>query len=567
MRKVKVGFISPYEAMMPLIDELALEQDDLQITRAVGNLEAGVALALEMERNGADVLISRGGTAKMIREAVSLPVVEIHISGYDLLRSIMLAEGHSNELKALIGFPNITMGAASIVSLLELRMEVVELSSAAEVESVLKHLKERGVKQVLGDVVTIDAAAKLGLNGLLIQSGRETLLEAFEEARRLFLYAEKNQQQLRALELLLDGWHKDVVILAEDGELLFERYAEFRHQPISSKELLELRQQLASSRAPSLVKLYVDSEAAFYVIGEVLEDRSGLFTAWSFEQISFNNQYAALTLAQPAQLPLVVSESPGMKKVRQLVESEDATRQPILIMGENSTGKQTLAEYIHVFHNRSGLLLTVEMDEFEELPTFHVPDQSTIVLSYGKSPDPETIKQTEKLLRSLGNGNVHFIALMPAYEETVACALGPAIQVQVPAMRERKEDIPYLVNQFLAEYHQQLGTQPVRLREEAMAILSKHNWPGNLEEMKSYVKKIALAEKSYVIEKQTITSLPFEQPSGGVEPSFYLDPQYSLKEIERFIIEQVLKEENYNQTQAAKRLGINRATLWRKLKD
>ncbi|MDE4085913.1 PrpR N-terminal domain-containing protein [Planococcus maritimus] len=567
MRKVKVGFISPYEAMMPLIDELAVEQDDLQITRAVGNLEAGVALALEMERNGADVLISRGGTAKLIREAVSLPVVEIHISGYDLLRSIMLAEGHSNELKALIGFPNITMGAASIVSLLELRMEVVELSSAAEVVSVLKHLKERGVRQVLGDVVTIDAAAKLGLNGLLIQSGRETLLEAFEEARRLFLYAEKNQQQLRALELLLDGWHKDVVILDDDGELLFERYTAFPRQPISSKELLELRKQLSSSPASSFVKLYVDSEAAFYVKGEVLEDRSGLFTAWSFEQVSFNNQNDAFTIAQPAQLPLIVSESPGMKTVRQLVESEDATRQPVLIIGEKSTGKQTLAEYIHVFQNRSGLLLTVDMDKFEQLPAFHVPEQSTIVLSYGKSADQETIKQTEKWLRVLGRDDVHFIALLPAYDEHVADALGKAIQVQAPALRERQEDIPYLVNQFLTEYHQQLGTQPVRLREEAMAVLSKHNWPGNLEEMKSYVKKIALAEKSYVIEKQTIASLPFEQPSSGDEPLFYLDPRHDLKEIERYIIEQVLKEENYNQTQAAKRLGINRATLWRKLKD
>lgn len=522
MRKVKVGFISPYEAMMPLIDELAVEQDDLQITRAVGNLEAGVALALEMEQNGADVLISRGGTAKLIREAVSLPVVEIHISGYDLLRSIMLAEGHSNELKALIGFPNITMGAASIVSLLELRMEVVELSSAAEVESVLKHLKERGVRQVLGDVVTIDAAAKLGLNGLLIQSGRETLLEAFEEARRLFLYAEKNQQQLRALELLLDGWHKDVVILSDDGELLFERYTAFPRQPISSKELLELRKQLSSSPASSFVKLYVDSEAAFYVKGEVLEDRSGLFTAWSFEQVSFNNQNDAFTIAQPAQLPLIVSESPGMKTVRQLVESEDAARQPVLIIGEKSTGKQTLAEYIHVFHNRSGLLLTVDMDKFEQLPAFHMPDQSTIVLSYGKSADQETIKQTEKWLRVLGRDDVHFIALLPAYDEHVADALGKAIQVQAPALRERQEDIPFLVNQFLTEYHQQLGTQPVRLREEAMAVLSKYNWPGNLEEMKSYVKKIALAEKSYVIEKQTITSLPFEQPSSGDEPLFYL---------------------------------------------
>jgi|GEM_PF-3494673 len=566
MRKVKVGFISPYEAMMPLIDELAVEQEDLQITRAVGNLEAGVALALEMERNGADVLISRGGTAKMIREAVSLPVVEIHISGYDLLRSIMLAEGHSNELKALIGFSNITMGAASIVSLLELRMEVVELSSAAEVDNVLKHLKERGVKQVLGDVVTIDAAAKLGLNGLLIQSGRETLLEAFEEARRLFLYAEKNQQQLRAVELLLGGWQKDVVILAEDGELLFERYGSFREPPISIAELMELRKQVLSSNVP-LVKLYVESEVSFYVTGEVLEDRSGLLTAWAFEQLSLNNK-DALTVAQPAQLPLIVSESPGMKNMRQSIESEEAARQPVMIMGEKSTGKQTLAEYLHVFHKRNGLLLTVDMDKFEyPLPEFNVPEQSTLVLAYGQSPDQETVERTEKLIRSFGSRNLQVIAVMPTYDDKLADALGPSLHVQMPPIRERQEDIPYLVNQFLTEYHQQLGTQPVRLREEAMAILSGHGWPGNLEEMKSYVKKIALAEKSYVIEKQTILSLPFDQPSSGFEPSFYLDPKHNLKQIERFIIEQVLKEEDYNQTQAAKRLGINRATLWRKLKD
>lgn len=567
MRKIKIGFISPYEAMMPLIDELAVEQEDLEITRAVGNLEAGVALALEMERNGADVLISRGGTAKMIREAVSLPVVEIHISGYDLLRSIMLAEGHSNELKALIGFPNITMGAASIVSLLELRLEVVELSSASEVEAVLKRLKERGVKQVLGDVVTIDAAAKLGLNGLLIQSGRETLLEAFEEARRLFVYAEKNQRQLRALEMLVDGWQKDVVVLAEDGELLFERLPSFQELPISGTELMELRKQLLSSNKP-LVKLYAGSKTSFYVKGEMLEDRSGLLTAWSFEALPFETETDACTIAQPAQLPLIVTESTGMKKLRQLIESDEATAKSVLIAGEKSTGKQTLAEYIHVFHDRTGLLLTIEMDQLTRpLPEFTLPAQSTLVLSYHKRPGQETIELTEELIGSFGREELHIVATMPTFYEGIAGILEPALPVQMPPIKERQDDVPYLVNQLLTEYHQQLGTQPVRLREEAMALLSGHGWPGNLEEMKNYVKKIALAEKSYVIEKQAILSLPFDQPAGEFDMAFYLDPQHSLKEIERYIIEQVLKEENYNQTQAAKRLGINRATLWRKLKD
>ncbi|WP_341961910.1 PrpR N-terminal domain-containing protein [Planococcus maritimus] len=566
MRKVKVGFISPYEAMLPLIDELAVEQNDIEITRAVGNLEAGVALALEMERNGADVLISRGGTAKMIREAVSLPVVEIHISGYDLLRSIMLAEGHSNELKALIGFPNITMGAASIVSLLELKLEVVALSSATEVDNVLKGLKSRGVKQVLGDVVTIDAAAKMGLSGLLIQSGRETLLEAFEEARRLFWYAEKNQQQLRSLEMLVDRWRKDVVILAEDGEVLFERFPSFQEMPISHTELMELRTQVLASRT-ALVKLHGDVQPPFFVTGELLEDRSGLLTAWTFESLSLEDNHAAFSVAQPARLPFIVSESAGMKQVRQLIESHRDAEQSLVLVGENSTGKQTLAEYAHVFHDRKGLVLTVEMAKLKHpLPVFQLPEQSTLVLAADGLMEPSNIRLAEELIQSFQSADLQIIATVPVAHERIVDVLGSPLVVQVPPIRERAADIPYLVNQLLTEYHQDLGTQPVRLREEAMALLTDHNWPGNLTEMKSYVRQLALAEKSYVIEPQAVKALPFEKKDGAT-PRLPLNPTDSLKEIERQIIEQVLKEENDNQTQAAKRLGINRATLWRKLKD
>ncbi|QDY44714.1 hypothetical protein FK545_01920 [Planococcus glaciei] len=99
MKKINIGFISPYDAMVPVIEELKKGQNDLLITAVTGNLEKGVALAKELELQGMDVLISRGGTAKLIRDAVMLPVIDVHMSGYDLLRSIMLASGHLGEKK------------------------------------------------------------------------------------------------------------------------------------------------------------------------------------------------------------------------------------------------------------------------------------------------------------------------------------------------------------------------------------------------------------------------------------------------------------------------------------
>ncbi|UJF26043.1 PrpR N-terminal domain-containing protein [Planococcus sp. 107-1] len=99
MRKIRLGFISPYVAMVPLIEELNKGNDDFDIIVQVGNLEAGVNYALAMEKQGIDILISRGGTANLVREAVSVPVIDVHISGYDLLRSIMLANGYSDEKK------------------------------------------------------------------------------------------------------------------------------------------------------------------------------------------------------------------------------------------------------------------------------------------------------------------------------------------------------------------------------------------------------------------------------------------------------------------------------------
>ncbi|MFD1862139.1 helix-turn-helix domain-containing protein [Planococcus chinensis] len=89
----------------------------------------------------------------------------------------------------------------------------------------------------------------------------------------------------------------------------------------------------------------------------------------------------------------------------------------------------------------------------------------------------------------------------------------------------------------------------------------------NLSSLKKYLKQLALLEKGFVIEKGTLQQLPARKETGIQVGVLQFSANETLKEIERKLIEQVLEEEDFNQTKAAKRLGINRATLWRKLKE
>ena len=84
---IKTLFIAPYPAMSHLIEECRKEEPELEVRVEVGNLLEAVPLAKEGERQGYDVIISRGGTAKLIEPEVRIPVIDVHVSGYDIARA------------------------------------------------------------------------------------------------------------------------------------------------------------------------------------------------------------------------------------------------------------------------------------------------------------------------------------------------------------------------------------------------------------------------------------------------------------------------------------------------
>ncbi|MCK6259134.1 hypothetical protein LCY76_21410 [Fictibacillus sp. KIGAM418] len=139
-------------------------------------------------------------------------------------------------------------------------------------------------------------------------------------------------------------------------------------------------------------------------------------------------------------------------------------------------------------------------------------------------------------------------------------------RIRMPALRDRKKDIQKLTTYFIAVYHQELGTTAVRIKEDALEELQNFSWPGNVAELKALIKDAVILEKGYTLEKKSIQQLLNSTNSKNkhsIEPFL----KGTLNEIEEKIIRLVLEEEDFNQTKAAKRLGITRATLWRKLKS
>ena len=136
----------------------------------------------------------------------------------------------------------------------------------------------------------------------------------------------------------------------------------------------------------------------------------------------------------------------------------------------------------------------------------------------------------------------------------------------MPPLRNRSCDIRALAAYLIADSNQRFGTSPIKIKEEALDLLEKYHWPGNVAELKAVLHDAAAAEKGYVLSTEVIgPMLELKITSELSIPDVFL--QGTLEDIEKKIILAVMEQEDGNQTRVANRLNINRSTLWRKLKN
>jgi DNA-binding NtrC family response regulator len=306
----------------------------------------------------------------------------------------------------------------------------------------------------------------------------------------------------------------------------------------------------------------------------------------------------------------IVGNSPKMLDILKLVTQVCQTDSTVLILGESGTGKELIAQTIHnnsprkdkpfVIVNCSALPEGLQDSEFfghikgaftgaikNRKGLFEEAHQGTIFLDEIGEISPAI---QVKLLRFLQSGEIRRIGDNKSFHVDVRLIaatnkdLQQAIQektfredlfyrlnvipIKLPALRERKDDIPLLVNHFLERYRNKMH-KPIRsISQEAVDLLVKYDWPGNVRELENVIERaVALATGEIIVPEnlprhiqgleQTFPSIP-SKPSGKL---------VSLAENEKNYILEVLQQCGGNKKKTAQILQISKSTLWRKLKE
>jgi transcriptional regulator with PAS, ATPase and Fis domain len=136
--------------------------------------------------------------------------------------------------------------------------------------------------------------------------------------------------------------------------------------------------------------------------------------------------------------------------------------------------------------------------------------------------------------------------------------------IDLPPLRARKEDLPLLVQSFLAEFNQRNNKNVSALDAAAMRILEQYSWPGNVRELRNVIERAVILSTGEFIEAKHLPPLVTESPD-IVRPTLSLAPGTTVEEAERRLILMTLEHTRDNKTRAAEILGISLKTLHNKL--
>ncbi len=310
----------------------------------------------------------------------------------------------------------------------------------------------------------------------------------------------------------------------------------------------------------------------------------------------------------------IVGKSDRMLKIFDLVEQVSASRSTVLLMGESGTGKELIAKAIHAHSPRADRPFvpvntgSMPVDLLESLLFGHVKGAFTSAVASKKGffevADQGTIFFDEigtigletqaKLLRviqereftPLGSTDpvrvdVRIIAATNVdlrrhvaegkFREDLYYRLN-VISIHLPPLRERKEDIPLLVEHFLKKYCDENQKPLRRVSPEAMRHMMDYDWPGNVRELENVVERAVVLSRDTVVDPSLLPESLIEQASKGSHLLSFLEPRPGaslfeiLDECERRVIVDMLEKTNWNQTEAAERFQVPLSTLNQKIK-
>jgi DNA-binding NtrC family response regulator len=305
-------------------------------------------------------------------------------------------------------------------------------------------------------------------------------------------------------------------------------------------------------------------------------------------------------ILRSAERPVFIARSAAMQPVLRLMDDVGPSNANVLITGEAGTGKEIVAQTLHVLSPRASKRLVAvnagglsegvfESELFghvrgaftdaksDRMGRFELADGGTLFLDEIANISPQ---QQARLLRVVQTGELERVG--SSRTQTVDVRILSAtnadlnqeveagrfradllfrlnsIEIRIPPLRDRRDDIPLLANHFLGQYAHRYRKNLSSVDSPAMQCLLHHTWPGNVRELQHAIERAVLVARGESIQSQDLELRPPANSSPRIE-------DLSLEQVESLLIRKTLARYDDNVVMAAKALGLSRSALYRRL--
>ena len=487
-----------------------------------------------------------------------------------------------------------------------------------------------GIRLVIGGVASIHEADKFGMKGVLITSGREAIGQAIQEAITIAEVRAREQERAELLRIVVNSTHEGIVVVDQDERITLMNSMAEKVFGLRASEVLgeKIKDKIPNSLLPQILregggeyaelqtvgdKVIVTQRFVIRVNGQIIGAVANFRDITEIQRLEqiVRQKFHTKGLMAPMHLDDLIGSSTKLIQLKDRVRKFAVVNAAVLIMGESGTGKELVAQGIHNSSQRSkgpfvavncaalpeGLLESelfgyeegsftgakrggkhglfelahggsIFLDEIGEMPLLLQSRllrilQNQMVLRIGG----ERLIPVDVRIIAATNRNLKALIENGQFREDLYYRLN-TLTLFIPPLRQRTGDIGMLSAYFLRK-HSHLNPRVQQLDPEAVRLLEKYQWPGNVRELEHVIERLIIISEEKVVDLQTVDALlrelDLDQLWGrrGNSPNKNLN----LEEMEADFISTVLENESNNMSKAAKRLGISRSTLWRKLQN
>lgn len=625
--KPTILFVAPTEEFRQPAMEIG---SSLGITLVVEVVELQEALrvALSLMEKGIEAVVARGGTARLLRDSqLGIPVVEIEVSAYDILRAVARAMTFGRRI-ALVGSESMIYGTDEIHDLIDAEIVEIKADSYEELDRKWAGIPGDEVDCVVGDVLACRWAEKRSIRAVPIRSGSNAVSIALRRAKEIVGVRREEQVKADRIRTIIDSVRDAIVAFDEAGNIqVFNQAAEslfglsaseVQGRHVSTVKSRDLRSVFDSSA--SLEHRIINVNGSQVLAKWVPVNSGGLSSGFvvTLQEVKeiqrteqrIRNELHAKGHVARATFSDILGETAAVRSAIKMAQKYAALDSTVLIIGETGVGKELFAQAIHNASRRlKGPFVAVNCaalpEDLLESELFgYVEGAFTGARKNGKPGLFELAHMGTIFLDEIGHISPKLqLRLLRVLQEREVMRLGDdriipvdvrviaatnvdltrevlegrmradlfyrlnVLTLRLPPLRDRQGDIALLADHFLAACAIKGGHEPFKLSQGALMTLLAYPFPGNIRELQNILERATALCEGTVIDRPLM-----EEVIGNVRLSRTDSPDSSqvtiskgsLKQMEQDLVRTVLAEVDGNLDKAAEILGISRTTVWRK---